>query len=65
MRYTLSRSLVIERSWPVFLDLTVAVGLLAGFYAVLISTFFVFARKWLKQGPDLTLLPPRSPLGGK
>jgi cytochrome bd ubiquinol oxidase subunit I len=35
----------------------------AGFYAVLISTFFVFARKWLKQGPDLTLLPPRSPLG--
>lgn len=35
MRYTLSRSLVIERSWPVFLDLTVAVGLLAGFYAVL------------------------------
>src|ERR1700742_2203980 len=35
MRYTLSRSLVIERSWPFFLDLTVAVGLLAAFYAVL------------------------------
>src|SRR5277367_1875196 len=35
MRYSFSRSLVIERSWPVFLDLTVAMGLLAGFYAVL------------------------------
>jgi NitT/TauT family transport system permease protein len=35
MRYTLSRSLVIERTWPFFLDLTVAMGLLAGFYAVL------------------------------
>src|ERR1700756_4192066 len=35
MRYTLSRSLVIERSWPFFLDLTGAMGLLAGFYAVL------------------------------
>ncbi len=42
MRYTLSRSLVIERSWPVFLDLTVAMGLLAGFYAVL-----QIARYWL------------------
>src|ERR1700753_493011 len=35
MRYTLSRSLVIERSWPFFLDLTVAVGLLAALCAVL------------------------------
>ncbi|MBX6360011.1 MAG: ABC transporter permease subunit [Acidobacterium ailaaui] len=35
VRYTLSRSLVVERSWPFFLDLTVAFGLLAGFYAVL------------------------------
>ena len=42
MRYTLSRSLVIERSWPFFLDLTVAMGLLAGFYAVL-----QIARYWL------------------
>src|SRR6202000_692556 len=42
MRYTLSRSLVIERSWPFFLDLTVAIGLLAGFYAVL-----QIARYWL------------------
>ena len=35
MRYTFSRSLAIERTWPFFLDLTVAMGLLAGFYAVL------------------------------
>jgi len=42
VRYTLSRSLVIERSWPFFLDLTVAIGLLAGFYAVL-----QIARYWL------------------
>lgn len=42
MRYSLARSLVIERSWPFFLDLTVAMGLLAGFYAVL-----QIARYWL------------------
>jgi cytochrome bd ubiquinol oxidase subunit I len=30
----------------------------ATFYAVLITSFFVFARRWLKSGPDLTLLPP-------
>ncbi|MGC1297574.1 MAG: ABC transporter permease subunit [Alloacidobacterium sp.] len=42
MRYAFSRSLVIERSWPFFLDLTVAMGLLAGFYAVL-----QIARYWL------------------
>ena len=35
MRYTFSRSLAIERTWPFFLDLTVAMGLLAAFYAVL------------------------------
>jgi NitT/TauT family transport system permease protein len=34
-RYTLSRSLAVERTWPFFLDLSVAFGLLAGFYAVL------------------------------
>ena len=35
MRPTFSRSLVIERSWPVILDMTVAVSCLAAFYAVL------------------------------
>lgn len=30
----------------------------AVFYAVLVTTFAVFAYKWLKQGPDLTALPP-------
>ncbi|HTZ90458.1 MAG TPA: ABC transporter permease subunit [Alloacidobacterium sp.] len=42
MRYSFSRSLAIERSWPFFVDLTVAMGLLAGFYAVL-----QIGRYWL------------------
>ncbi|MBV8675355.1 MAG: ABC transporter permease subunit, partial [Acidobacteriaceae bacterium] len=41
-RYTLSRALVVERTWPFFLDLTVAAALLAGFYAIL-----WVARFWL------------------
>ena len=41
-RYTFSRELVIERSWPFFLDLTVAAGLLAGFYAILwVAKFWI------------------------
>ena len=32
---TFARSLVPERTWPFFLDLTVAAFCLAGFYAVL------------------------------
>lgn len=42
-RYTFSRSLVIERTWPFFLDLTVATTLLAGFYAVLWIARFWFS----------------------
>ncbi|QNI34774.1 ABC transporter permease subunit [Alloacidobacterium dinghuense] len=60
MRYTLSRSLVIERSWPVFLDLTVAMGLLAGFYAVL-----QIARYWLSGAVpevDISQSPTMLPL---
>jgi NitT/TauT family transport system permease protein len=41
-RYTLSRALVVERTWPFFLDLTVAAGLLAGFYAILWVAKFWF-----------------------
>jgi cytochrome d ubiquinol oxidase subunit I len=29
-----------------------------GFYVVLLITFAVFARKWLRQGPDLAAMPP-------
>jgi cytochrome d ubiquinol oxidase subunit I len=32
------------------------------FYIGLFISFFVFARKWLKQGPDLTLSPPPEPV---
>ena len=33
--HTFARSLVPERTWPVFLDLVVAAFCLAGFYAVI------------------------------
>lgn len=36
----------------------------AVFYAVLFSCFFSFARKWLREGPDLTLMPPAEPMPG-
>src|SRR6201996_823889 len=42
-RYTFSRELVMERTWPFFLDLTVAAGLLAGFYAILWVAKFWFS----------------------
>jgi len=41
--YPLSRALVVERTWPVFLDLTVATALLAGFYAILWVAKFWFS----------------------
>jgi NitT/TauT family transport system permease protein len=43
-RYTLARTLVLERSWPFVLDLSVAGLGLAAFYAVLI-----IARYWFAQ----------------
>ena len=42
-RYTFSRELVIERSWPFVLDVTVAASLLAGFYAILWVAKFWFS----------------------
>ena len=42
-RYTFSRTQVIERSWPFFIDLGVAAALLAGFYAVLWVAKFWFS----------------------
>ena len=42
-RYTFSRELVIERSWPFVLDVTVAAALLAGFYAILWVAKFWFS----------------------
>ena len=41
---------------------TGSIIMFACFYAVLISCFFYFARKWLRRGPDLTLLPPADPV---
>jgi cytochrome d ubiquinol oxidase subunit I len=34
----------------------------ASFYVVLLGSFFVFARRWLRQGPDLTVMPPVEPM---
>lgn len=33
----------------------------AAFFVVLMASFFIFARRWLRKGPDLTLLPPAEP----
>jgi NitT/TauT family transport system permease protein len=42
-RLTLSRAFVMERTWPFFIDLSVAAALLAGFYAVLWVAKFWFS----------------------
>jgi NitT/TauT family transport system permease protein len=41
-RFTLSRALLVERTWPFFIDLSVAAALLAGFYAILWVAKFWF-----------------------
>jgi NitT/TauT family transport system permease protein len=42
-RFTLSRAFVIERTWPFFVDVSVAAALLAGFYAILWIAKFWFS----------------------
>lgn len=42
-RFTLSRELVMERTWPLFIDISVAASLLAGFYAILWIAKFWFS----------------------
>ena len=42
-RHTFSRELIAERTWPFFLDLSVAAALLAGFYAILWIAKFWFS----------------------
>jgi NitT/TauT family transport system permease protein len=42
-RFTLSRELVAERTWPFFIDLSIAAALLAGFYAILYIAKFWFS----------------------
>jgi cytochrome bd ubiquinol oxidase subunit I len=41
--------------------ITGSMAMFAVFYVILISSFFYFARRWLKNGPDLTLSPPAEP----
>jgi cytochrome bd ubiquinol oxidase subunit I len=41
--------------------ITGSMVMFAVFYVVLLSSFFHFARRWLKNGPDVTLLPPAEP----
>ena len=43
VRNTFSRELIAERTWPFFLDLTVAAALLAGFYAIIWIAKFWFS----------------------
>jgi NitT/TauT family transport system permease protein len=42
-RFTLSKQFAVERTWPFFLDLSVAAALLAGFYAILWIAKFWFS----------------------
>jgi len=42
-RFTLSKQLAMERTWPLFIDLSVAAALLAGFYAMLWIAKFWFS----------------------
>ncbi|HEX5234910.1 MAG TPA: ABC transporter permease subunit [Silvibacterium sp.] len=42
-RHTFSREFIAERTWPFFLDLSVAAALLAGFYAILWIARFWFS----------------------
>jgi len=41
--------------------ITGSMAMFAVFYVVLLSSFFYFARRWLKNGPDVTLPPPAEP----
>lgn len=41
--------------------LTGSMVMFSVFFVVLITSFFIFARRWLRQGPDLTLMPPVKP----
>jgi cytochrome d ubiquinol oxidase subunit I len=41
--------------------ITGSMVMFAVFYVVLLSSFFYFARRWLKSGPDVTLMPPAEP----
>ncbi|MFL9909127.1 cytochrome ubiquinol oxidase subunit I [Paraburkholderia sp. RL17-337-BIB-A] len=41
--------------------ITGSMVMFAVFYVVLLSSFFYFARRWLKNGPDVTLAPPVEP----
>ena len=38
-----------------------SMAMFAGFYLLLFASFFVFARRWLRAGPDMTLEPPAEP----
>jgi NitT/TauT family transport system permease protein len=56
VRNTFSREFIVERTWPFFLDLSIAVALLAGFYAIL-----WIARFWFSSAiPEVAI--QRSPL---
>ncbi|MGF6479499.1 cytochrome ubiquinol oxidase subunit I [Paraburkholderia sp. JPY419] len=39
-------------------QISASMSMFGVFYVVLITSFFIFARRWLRQGPDLTLMPP-------
>jgi cytochrome bd ubiquinol oxidase subunit I len=41
--------------------ITGSMAMFAVFYVALLSSFFYFALRWLRKGPDVTLMPPAEP----
>jgi cytochrome d ubiquinol oxidase subunit I len=39
-------------------SVSLSMAMFFAFYVVLLVTFFVLARRWLRTGPDLTSVPP-------
>jgi cytochrome d ubiquinol oxidase subunit I len=39
-------------------SVSMSMAMFFAFYVVLLATFFVLARRWLRAGPDLTSTPP-------
>ncbi len=44
-------------------SVSLSIAMFLAFYAVLLFTFFVLARRWLRAGPDLDIMPPAAMAG--
>jgi cytochrome d ubiquinol oxidase subunit I len=44
-------------------SVSLSIAMFVAFYVVLLVTFFVLARRWLRAGPDLSIVPPANIAG--